>query len=76
MKNNISESENFMVNYLDLLQKVKTRWHVDHCQYIGISKSKGSRVINGQFDILTIIKMASFVGYDSWFHFRERSGYE
>lgn len=72
MDYNISESEKFMAKYNDLLQKVKSRFHGSYCEDIRISHSKASRVLNGQFDIITLIKMASFVGYSCDLCFNER----
>jgi len=71
---NISESARFSKTYDELLQKVKARFNGSYCEYIGISTSKASRVINGQFDILTLLEMASFVGYDCGLFIIEREG--
>lgn len=59
MIENISNTERFIQDYNVLLQKVKERWKKMDCKMIGISESKASRVFNGQFDILTLLEMAS-----------------
>ena len=74
MNNNISQSEKFMLKYDDLLQKVKDRW--DNClaEDIGISEIKAWRILNKkQFDILTLIEMASICGYESYFYYTKRA---
>ena len=69
----VSESETFLQEYKILLQKVKQRFKVKDHKYIGISKTKASLVLNNkQFDILTLIEMASFVNYDVQLFFKER----
>jgi len=72
-KTDISNSEKFKSDYSDLLQKVKDRFRVKDASWINISQPKASRVLNGnQFDILTLIEMASFVGYDVELFFKKR----
>jgi len=69
----ISESAKFKIEYEELLQKVKNRWHGSFAEYIEISESKASRILNQkQFDILTLLEMASICGYDSFFYSEER----
>ena len=73
MNSNISESAKFELFYDRLLQKVKERWHGSLSGDIAISESKASRVLNQkQFDILTLLEMASICGYKCNFHFNER----
>jgi len=55
----ISNTEKFMSSYNLLLQKVKERWVRADCKRTGINETKVSRIKNGQFDILTLIEMAS-----------------
>jgi hypothetical protein len=71
-KNDVSESTAFLADYDILLQKVKQKFKVKDAKWINISKSKASRVLNGQFDILTLIEMASFVGYETVLFHKQR----
>ena len=69
MEPNISESAKFKIKYDTLLQKVKDRWHGSLAGDIDISESKASRILNKkQFDILTLLEMASICGYESYFY--------
>ena len=73
MNLSISQSAKFQEKYNQLLQKVKERWYGLLAEDINISESKASRVLNKkQFDILTLIEMASICGYESYFYFLER----
>jgi hypothetical protein len=72
IKQEVSQSKSFLIEYNILLQKVKQRFKVKDHKWIKISKSKASRVLNGQFDIITLIKMAVFVGYDVELFFKQR----
>jgi hypothetical protein len=72
LNNNVPDHETFLQNYQILLQKVRQRFKVKDHKYIEISKSKASRMLNGQFDIVTLIKMASFVDYDVTLFFCQR----
>jgi len=74
MKQNISESEKFMQTYNYILQEVKKKWIRSDCKMIGISESKASRVFNGQFDILTLLEMASICNFEHEFFIKERKG--
>jgi len=70
---NISESARFKHAYFELLQKVNERFKVKDAKHLRISKSKASRILNGkQFDILVLIELASFSGYDTCLIFHER----
>ena len=68
----VSQSEMFLQDYNILLQKVKQRFRVRDAKFIKISKSKASRVLNGQFDILTLCLMSAYVGYDVELFFKQR----
>jgi hypothetical protein len=75
-KPDISDSEKFIQEYNILLQKVKERFKVKDASWINISQPKASRVLNAkQFDIITLIKMASFAGYDVELFFKKRIEY-
>jgi len=70
----ISESAKFKIEYDELLQKVKNRWHGSFAEYIEISESKVSRILNSkQFDILTLLETASICGYGYNFNFNKRN---
>ena len=71
MTDNISNTARFMSSYNYLLQQVKSRWIRSDCKMIGISESKASRVFNGQFDILTLLKMAAICGIELQCHTHE-----
>ena len=72
-KTDVSNSERFKQNYNDLLQRVNERFKVKDAIWINISQPKASRVLNAkQFDIITLIKMASFVGYDVELFFKQK----
>jgi len=68
----ISESEKFTIKYNELLQKVKLKLKVSNSDHVGLSKAKLSRLYNGQFDILTLIEVASVVGYNTDLNFYKR----
>ncbi len=62
---NISQSEIIKQNYNNVLQIVKSKWIGNLAENINISKSKASRVLNGQqFDLLTLAEMGSIVGIE------------
>jgi hypothetical protein len=69
----ISESERFMQVYFKELQKVKERFRVKDSEFIGISESKASRILNGkQIDIEAMLEMAPMSGYTFEFKLIER----
>ena len=69
----ISNSEKFKQDYEILLQKVKEKFRVKDAKFLEISEPKASRILNGlQFDILTLIEMASFVNIDVELFYKER----
>jgi hypothetical protein len=70
----ISQSAYFVSKYETLLQEVKQKFKVKDHKWLEISKPKASRVLSGdQFDILTLIEMAVFVGYDIELTFKEKT---
>ena len=68
----VSESEKFMIKYNELLQIVKQNVKVSNAHLVDLSKSKLSRLYNGQFDPNTLIELASIIGYDVQFSFCKR----
>jgi len=72
----LSQSAMFLKEYKILLHKVNERFRVRDAKWLKISQPKASRVLNGiQFDILTLIDMAVFVGYDVELFFKVRVDY-
>lgn len=69
---NISESEKFMRSYNNLLQEVKLKFKVKNANLLELSQPKVSRLYNGQFDILTLIEIASLIGIDTELTFNKR----